>query len=160
MSAKMESTNTHAVEPQEPTQFRGGSITASEVHATGTINQVNAKEVHFKDGGIFLVQAGSVELKDGGAFLISTQNGSLVDSSLAVILSDQIEMVQSGSQVVLARNVQADQIKSKVLIARTVNGNVEAVLDGPRAAVAGLTAGIGLGVALSLVSFVLRKLRS
>jgi hypothetical protein len=159
MAAELEATSSEGTEPVEPVQMKGGSITANEVHATGAINQVNATEVNFKDGGIFLMQAGSVDLNDSGAFLISTQKASVADSGMAVVLSDQVDMAQSRSNIVIARDVKADHVQAKVFLARTVNGEVETLLDGPRTALAGLFAGLGLGLVITLARLLFRKSR-
>jgi hypothetical protein len=78
---------------------------------------------------------------------------------MAVVLSDQVDMAQSRSNIVIARDVKADHVQAKVFLARTVNGEVETLLDGPRTALAGLFAGLGLGLVITLARLLFRKSR-
>jgi hypothetical protein len=54
------------------------------------------------------------------------------------------------SGILVGRQVQGEKIKTSVLLASKVEGEVETTLDTPRALLAGLTAGVALGLVLWL----------
>jgi len=46
------------------------------------------------------------------------------------------------------QDVTGESIRSTILLSGNINGNVETVLDTPRAMLAGLTAGVAVGLVL------------
>jgi len=64
-------------------------------------------------------------------------------------------MAESQAGAIIAREVHGGFVQTTILLASKVDGPVESVLDTPRAMLAGLTAGVAIG----LVMFVGKLLR-
>jgi len=61
--------------------------------------------------------------------------------------------------LVVARQVEAGNLRTAVLLASRVEGNVETLVDTQRAMLAGLTAGIAMGLVLFLVRLLTSRRR-
>jgi len=73
---------------------------------------------------------------------------SLQDSSSVVLVTENAKLQESRNGLLVASKVEADTINTTILLTRNVEGNVETVLDTPRALLAGLTAGVAVGLVL------------
>lgn len=153
----------HPVEQPEKkdqaTYFEAGTVSAGEVNATGAVNQINANLVRVKESGVFLVQSGTLEFNQGGIVLASIQQANLSQASAVVLLSDDVVMQESSASVLFARKVKADQIKTSVFFGREVEGQIETKLSGQQALLAGLAAGAGFGLVLSIVGWLFGRRR-
>lgn len=143
----------------EATYFEAGAVTAEEVNASGAVNQINANLVRVKESGVFLIQSGSLEFQQGGIALASVQQANLKESGALVLLSDDVSLEDSSATIMIARNVKADEINTKVFFGREVEGQVNTVLNGTQALLAGLAAGAGLGLILSVFGWLVGRRR-
>ena len=79
-------------------------------------------------------------------------NAVLNESQAGVIYAQTAELHDSRTSILVAQQVHADTIRTTVLLAGRVEGPVETMVDTPRALLAGLSAGVAVG----LVLFVMR----
>jgi len=70
---------------------------------------------------------------------------------------DIAELNESSAGLLVSRQVRSTTIRTGVLLASQVEGQVEAVLDTPRALLAGLAAGVGVGLVTLLGSLLRRR---
>jgi hypothetical protein len=70
------------------------------------------------------------------------------------VYSQSSEINNSRVGLVVARELEASSVRAGILLSGQVNGDVETILDTPRALLAGLTAGVVTG----LVMFFLRMI--
>ena len=137
---------------------------AQNVQATDvTVNrsgvfQVDAQTVNISDAVAAVVNAEYVDLKDAGAMLVRSASATLKDRAVGVLYGGSIELHNSQAQAIVARQVTAPSIRTGVLLASKVEGNVEAVLDTPRALLAGLAAGVAFGL-VSVIGKIIRGRR-
>ena len=75
-----------------------------------------------------------------------------------MVYGGTVELHEAETVAVIAREVHAPTIHTSLLLANKVEGNVETVLDTPRALLAGLTAGIAFGL-VSVIGKIIRGRR-
>jgi hypothetical protein len=68
--------------------------------------------------------------------------------AITAMVGDAINLREGSVGLLAARSVEGGTIKAGILLAGAVNGPVQAEIDTPRALLAGLSAGVGLGLAL------------
>lgn len=139
--------------PASKDNFDGSAdqiITTDEISTKGLINQVNAEKLNFSEGIIMVAQAGSLDLQEGLIGLGNVQNAKMTNSSSFLVFSERADLVETNSTFMVARSVSADKVKTGLLVAGRVDAPVETTLDGPRALIAGLAFGLGLGLVLSI----------
>jgi hypothetical protein len=74
-----------------------------------------------------------------------------------VVISETATLQESRAKVVIARQVQSAGTRTAILLAGKVEGSVETALDTPRALLAGLTAGVAVGLVLFVGKLLSRK---
>jgi hypothetical protein len=116
----------------------------------GGVTEITAQHVNFRDGGVVQVQAESMDFAEGVIFLASAQQAEVKESSLGALFADSASLQDSSVNLVVARKVQGSPVRTAVLLAGRVDGPVETSLDTPRALLAGLAAGVGMGLVLML----------
>jgi hypothetical protein len=79
------------------------------------------------------------------------ETATIQQGSAGVIVSDTVQMKDSSAGVLVAGQIQGGNIRTGLLLAGKVEGQVETLLDGPRAMLAGLTAGAAFGLVLFLM---------
>ena len=90
--------------------------------------------------------------------LVQAQDVRAEQSAINALYCDTAELVDSQAGLLVSRQVKGTTIRTGVLLASQVEGQVEAVLDTPRALLAGLAAGLGVGL-VSLLGSLLRRRR-
>jgi hypothetical protein len=139
-----------------------GTTLGETVDLRGTVVEtVEADEVYVHQGGVNRVFAGVVEMDTGGAVTIDAETVSLNESVGVVVRADVVEANESGIGVLVARDLRLTNSRAGVtvadhadlhdsstvvLLAREVNGPVEAMLDTRGAILAGLAAGVAVGL--------------
>ncbi len=85
-------------------------------------------------------------MSDAGAILIQSSEAEIYATRAVVLSATEAKVVNSAIGMLTAERVEAESIRAGVVLSRQVVGQVETVLDTPRAVVAGLSAGIALGL--------------
>jgi hypothetical protein len=73
------------------------------------------------------------------------------------VYAQAVELHEAQAAVVVAREVHSGSLRTGVLLAGRVEGPVETIVDTPRALLAGLSAGIGIGLVLFLFQLLLGR---
>ena len=81
----------------------------------------------------------------------------MVDSLVPVVFSQSITANSGAAGLIVSGEVDAQSVRAGILLARQVNGEVEAVLDTPRALLAGIAAGSAAGLVIFLMQLLVRK---
>jgi hypothetical protein len=122
-------------------------VVAGELEITqGGLGRVEAQQVIMRQAGAGIVESASVDIKNGGSLIVRSQDVLMRQSGSGAVFSDALTMHSSQAGVVVGQNVQGDLIKTSILLAGQVDGPVETTLDTPRALLAGLTAGVAMGL--------------
>jgi hypothetical protein len=139
----------------------------------GGAGEIHATQVDIEQGGAFRIDAQQVRIEQGGAGAIFGEVVSLDSSAAGLIRAEEVRAEQSAinalycdtaalsdsqAGLLVSRQVTGTTIRAGVLLASHVEGQVEAVLDTPRALLAGLAAGVGVGL-VSLLGSLLRRRR-
>jgi hypothetical protein len=155
------------------TQAPVGKINAESVRMSGSsAGEIYASEVEIRQGGALKVQAERLDISQSNianveaevAAFDHTFNGfvkanqvSINDGRVSILYSGSSELTNSATGMLVANEVRGDSIRSGVLLTSRVTGNVETVLDTPRAMLAGLTAGIATGLVIFMGTLLTRR---
>lgn len=140
----------------------------------GPIESVEADVVRIRQGGANLIVAGEVEIQQGGAVQITAdavgahQSGILVargnvisvdSGGVGAVIGEDVLLAGSRSLLTVGGRVEIQEGSSVILLAREVKGSVHTVLDTTGAMLAGLTAGVAVGLVLLVGSWLTRSAR-
>jgi len=104
-----------------------------------------------------VINAEKVNLQLSGAITVRGDNVVIKDSGAGVVVADRISGTNASIGVAVANSAELDGSSTVVLLAREVHGNVETVLDTRGAMVAGLMAGVAVGMVLLVGSLLVRR---
>jgi hypothetical protein len=130
---------------------QGGAekIIATEVDVRqGGAGQIEAQQVTLTQGGVGVVKTASMDIREGGVGVLRSEQATIVNGGAAVVVADAVDVKDVCAGVVITRNMRGENIRTGVLLTGQVEGNVETILDTPRAMLAGLTAGAAIGLVL------------
>ena len=127
-----------------------------ELHQSSAA-KVEAQSLTAYQSALALTQAQNVHLNGSSVALVRTMNFAAEDSVVTAVLADSVTLGTGASVLVAAREVSGESIKTSLLLAGHVHGPVETVLDTPRALLAGLSAGVAVGLVLWLGSLLSRR---
>lgn len=134
--------------------------------------QINAREIDVHQSAIYQAQADILNLQNSPsvtleAMSLNATNGVIgmarakdisLDHGVALLAyGETVQVTGSSSGVLLAREIHGGPIRAGVLLAGKVDAPVEAALDTPRALLAGLAAGIGIGLTLTVFRLLGRR---
>jgi len=130
-------------------QSSAGQINATEVEVRQSISlQVEAENITLHQGGAGMIRSEHLEMSQGG-FAIGVANEAVIrDSSVGALYTEHSEVAHSMAGVLVTRQVTGDHNRTVFMLAGRVDGSVETVLDTPRAMLAGLVAGVAVGMVL------------
>jgi len=137
---------------------------AGEIHATqvdieqGGALRIDAQQVRIEQGGAGAIFGEIISLNNSAAGLVRAQDVKAEQSAINALYCDTADLGDSQAGLLVSRQVKGTTIRTGVLLASQVEGQVEAVLDTPRALLAGLAAGVGVGL-VSLLGSLLRRRR-
>jgi hypothetical protein len=94
-----------------------------------------------------MVNAGTVNLSEGGIGLVRSEQAAVSNGGVNILYTGSAQLQDTQTALMVARQVQG-AARSTILIAGQVEGPVQTTLDTPRAILAGLTAGIAVGLVL------------
>jgi hypothetical protein len=133
---------------------------------------IQAEEVEVRQGGVMRVDAGSMTVQQGGVSLANAKNLAMENSFLlagraeearfdssqvGVLYAGSVDMKYSKNNLMVAQRVSGGPIRSLVLLAGRVDGPVHTYLDTPRSLLAGVAAGVGVGIVLLLGRLMTRR---
>jgi hypothetical protein len=120
---------------------------------------VSAQDVHAVNSAILMAEVNNLELEQNNILLFANaSDAELHNSQAGTVIANTTHMDQSVAGVLITRDVQASSIRTGILLAGHVEGQVETMLDTPRVFLAGMTAGVAMGVVV-LVGNLLRSRR-
>lgn len=139
----------------------GGPIQAVEAEVVrirqGGANQIIAGEVEIQQGGVVQIAADTVSAHQSG-IVVARGNVVSVDSGgVGVAIGEDVLMAGSRSLLTVGGRVEIQEGSSVVLLAREVHGSVHTVLDTSGAMLAGLTAGVAVGLVLFVGSMLTKR---
>ena len=127
----------------------------------GSIKQVDTNELDARSSLLVDVRADNITISDAlcgkvesdsahvtnAISIVAVNNDSTLENSAAgVLVADKASVNFSNSGILVANDVEGDNISTKVLLTGSISGNVETVLDTPRAALLGILAGATIGL--------------
>jgi hypothetical protein len=89
--------------------------------------------------------------------MVSGVQANLHDGGAGVIVSDAALVENATAGILVAREVHGTTLRTGVLLAGKVDGNVETLLDTVGAIGAGLAAGVGIGLMLTIARMFRRR---
>jgi hypothetical protein len=116
----------------------GDMVNLSQV----SVEKVNAELVRLSSSSAEQITAEEVEVRQAFVYHVKSETCS-VDSSMVV-----------------AQQVQATSVRTGVLLASKVEGDVETLLDTPRALLVGVAAGVAMGLVIFAMNLISGKKRS
>lgn len=139
----------------------GGPIQAVEAEVVrirqGGANQIIAGEVEIQQGGVVQIAADTVSAHQSG-IVVARGNVVSVDSGgVGVAIGEDVLLAGSRSLLTVGGRVEIQEGSSVVLLAREVHGSVHTVLDTSGAMLAGLTAGVAVGLVLFVGSMLTKR---
>lgn len=139
----------------------GGSIETVEAETVrisqGGVERVIASEVGLERGGAGVINAETVGLQLSGALTVRGDNVTIKDSGAGIVVADKVTGSNAYLGVTVTNSAELNGGHSVVLLAREVHGNVETILDTRGAMVAGLVAGVAVGVVLLIGGLLIRR---
>jgi predicted ATP-dependent endonuclease of OLD family len=126
-----------------------GAITADEIEANQSlIQQIQATQVDLRSSLVALVSSNEGRVSNGGIVALRTSQLESTNCAIGIAVAEEARISQLQSGGVIATKVHADSIRSAIILANQIDGSVETLLDTPRAILAGLTAGVAIGLVM------------
>jgi hypothetical protein len=104
-----------------------------------------------------VINAETVGLQLSGAITVRGDNVTIKDSGAGVVVADKVTGSNAYLGVTVTDSAELNGSHSVVLLAREVHGNVETVLDTRGTMLAGLVAGVAVGVVLLVGGLLIRR---
>jgi len=151
-------TNTIKADQVAMAESMASEISANDVDMTQSLAmRIQSEYVELSNSGVGLLQANTVVATNAQVLVAQTNQLNAENASLGVVSAGTAEIVNGRTGLLMARELHGEAIQSTVLLAGRVDGNVETVLDTPRAMLVGLTAGIAIGLVLLLGNLLLKR---
>jgi hypothetical protein len=119
--------------------------------------RIHSDRVEMNNSGVGLLQANSVQATNAQALLAQINELKVENGSFGVVSAGTAEIINGRTALLMSREVHGEAIRSGVLLAGKIEGSVETLIDTPRAMLAGLTAGVAIGLVLLLGNLLLRR---
>jgi len=159
--AEKNETSTNDLISEEIISLEGGTIetvAADSVQINqGGARSIVAKDVELNRGSALTIQADNVSMQDSAAFVAQAETINSQGSNTFSSLGDFVKFSESRIGVVIAKEADMENSTSVVLLARQVNGSVDTVLDTRGAALAGIVAGISVGLVIFVGNLLSRR---
>lgn len=121
------------------------------------IAQASAERIDIRDSITLSLNADTAYLQGSAQLVAKSRETVVQNSTVGLLYGDRLTLDNARSNIVVARQVTGGPIHTAVLLAGKVEGPVEPVLDTPRALLAGLSAGIAIGLVWWLRSLLSRE---
>lgn len=145
----------------EVINLRGGVVETVEADmvriSQGGANRIVAKAVELDQGGSVSLQGDSVSMLRSGAAVVRGDYVAMEGSTSGLLVAEESTLRSSRSGVIITERADLNNSSSVLLLAREVNGPIETVLDTEGALLAGLTAGIAVGLVLFVSRLLTRR---
>jgi hypothetical protein len=103
------------------------------------------------------LEAGTIEATGSAVALVRAESVKLDNCQTLAIYSESVDLDNSQAVLVVAQNLNATTVRTGVLLAGQVQGDVQTVIDTPRALLAGITIGTVTGLVLYIIQSLLRR---
>jgi len=147
----------------EVINLRGGSLASVEAELVrihqGGANRIVASDVEIYQGGAASIQADSLAMHQVGAAIVQGNLISAQGSYIGGAVADELGLHDTHAGVAIGRSVEMKDSSALLVLAGEVHGSVEPILDARRAALAGLVAGVAVGLVLFVGSLLTRNRR-
>ena len=144
----------------------GGAPPPHEVRADvvnisqGAADVVKADEVYVSMGAVNTVYAEKAHVEMGAVALVDCDTLDVERAAVGVGRARELRLEGGGAGLVVADRAELNNARTLVLLSREVNGTVETVLDTRGAALAGIMAGLGVGLMLIIGGLLGRRGKS
>lgn len=146
---------------EELISLEGGTIESVEADSVqinqGGARSIVAKDVELNRGSAITIQADNVEMHSSAAFVAQAESINAQDTNFFSSLGDVAAIKESRVGVVVAKEASLENSTSVILLARQVHGSVDTVLDTRGAALAGIVAGISVGLVIFVGNLLSRR---
>lgn len=139
---------------------------ANDLSASPTSNNVdvhNASVDKIQGGRISMaksaarsVEANAMDMADSAAMMVNADSLEMRDCAVVAAVTQEATLHESNASVLVSGTVKAQESTIGLLIAGKVEGNVKAMLT----PVAALAFGAGVGVTITLLQQIIRRVRS
>jgi hypothetical protein len=119
--------------------------------------RIQGEYVEMNNSGVGLVQANTVVGTNAQVMLAQTNELNIENASLGVALAGTADVVNGRIGLLMTRELHGEAIQSTILLSGKVDGDVQTVLDTPRAMLVGLTAGVAIGLVFLVGSLLLKR---
>jgi hypothetical protein len=140
--------------------LRGGPIGVVEAEVVrirqGGANQIIAHEVEIHQGGVIQIEADAVGAHQAGILVARGSVISVDAGGVGAAIGEDVLLAGSRSLLTVGGRVDIQEGSSVILMAREVHGSVHTLLDTSGAMLAGLTAGVAVGLVLFLGGLISR----
>src|SRR3972149_6487503 len=126
----------------------------AETEALAKESPGSAEVINLRGGSLASGEAELVRIHQGGANRIVASDVEIYQGGAASIQADSLAMHQVGAAI--GRSVEMKDSSALLVLAGEVHGSVEPILDARRAALAGLVAGVAVGLVLFVGSLLTR----
>ena len=133
------------------------SSTEAEIVQSGVF-QVDGDRIEIHQGGAGLAQTTSLQIQQGGVGVAQADQIS-VTGLVGLGVADRLELDNSQAGLLLANEIHTTGSRSVFMLAGHIDGPVETVLDTPRTILAGLVAGVAVGLVLMVGNLLTRRRR-
>lgn len=134
-------------------QSAAGVVHTRTAHISqSAVNTLNAEYVESHQSPIAVADAETLYVQQGAVLAARAEKVWVEQAGAAVLVGGTVEVKQGGAGVIVANTLNAANSRSLVTIAGTINGPVETVLDTRGALLAGLSAGVAIGLIFFLRS--------
>jgi hypothetical protein len=134
------------------------NISAKDVDmAQSLAMRIQSEYVEMNNSGAGLVQANTVVGTNTQVMLAQANELNVENASLGVALAGTADVVNGRVGLLMTRELHGEAIQSTILLSGRVDGDVQTVLDTPRAMLVGLTAGIAIGLVFLISSLLLKR---
>jgi hypothetical protein len=126
-----------------------------DVH-NASVDKIQGGRISMTKSAARRIEASALDMSDSAAVMVRADSLEMHDCATVAVVSKKATLQESNTSVVVSSSVKAQDSTIGLLVAGRVEGNVKAVLT-PLAA---LAFGAGVGVTMTLLQVVIRRVRS
>jgi hypothetical protein len=133
-------------------------VSASDVDmAQSLAMRIQSEYVEMSNSGVGLLQANTVVGTNTQVLMVQANELNAENASLGIVTAGTAEIVNGRVGLLMTRELHGEAIQSTILLSGKVEGDVQTVLDTPRAMLVGLTAGIAIGLVFLVGGLLLKR---
>jgi hypothetical protein len=119
--------------------------------------RIQSEYVEMSNSGVGMVQANTVVGTNTQVILVQATELNVENASLGVALAGAADVVNGRVGLLMAKELHGEAIQSTILLSGKIDGDVQTVLDTPRAMLVGLTAGVAIGLVFLVGSLLMKR---